>query len=60
MKSLLFFPLLIVFALASEGTIEIDHNVLIDALKKFEGTKITLPKELVDELHLIAEDTDGR
>lgn len=56
MKLLFFLPLLFTLALASEETVKIDQEIVINALKKLEGTKITLPKELADELQLAAED----
>lgn len=58
MRLLFLLPLLFTLTLASE--VQVGPEVIINALKKLEGTKINLPEELVEKLNLANENDDFR
>ncbi|XP_018579808.1 uncharacterized protein LOC108917603 [Anoplophora glabripennis] len=60
MMLLLFLSLLFALALANQEVVQVDQEVIISALKQFEGTKFVLPKDLVEKLNSKVENNDFR
>uniref|UniRef100_V5GXJ9 Uncharacterized protein n=1 Tax=Anoplophora glabripennis TaxID=217634 RepID=V5GXJ9_ANOGL len=58
MRLLLFLSLLFALALANQEVVQVDQEVIISALKQFEGTKFALPKDLVEKLNSKVENND--